>query len=62
MKKDDKSIFAQALADVFIPELLSDEDKFNSDEEHQFSSNFENKMSRIIKIQKRKRRKNEEKI
>ncbi len=57
MKKDDKSIFAQALADVFIPELLSDEDKFNSDEEHQFSSDFENKMSRIIKIQKRSRRK-----
>lgn len=57
MKKDDKSIFAQALADVFIPELLSYEDEFNSDEEHQFSSDFENKMSRIIKIQKRSRKK-----
>lgn len=57
MKKDDKSIFAQILADVFLPELLSDEDEFDTDEEHQFSDEFENKMSRIIKNQKNNYRK-----
>ena len=46
MKKD-KSIFAEALAESVIPEILNE--SLPLDYEHEFSDEFERRMSKIIK-------------
>ena len=49
MKKD-KSIFAEALAESVIPEILNE--SLPLDYEHEFSDEFERRMSKIIKRRK----------
>lgn len=53
--KDAKSIFAQMLAEVVIPEILNEPEPKSI--EHEFSKKFEKKMSKIIKVNKKSRRK-----
>lgn len=53
--KDARSIFAQALAEVVIPEILNDAETISL--EHKFSKDFEKKMSKIVKVKKKPRRK-----
>lgn len=53
--KDARSIFAQALAEVVIPEILNESETINL--EHKFSKSFEKKMSKIVKVKKKPRRK-----
>ena len=50
MKKD-KSIFAEALAESVIPEILNE--SLPLDYEHEFSDEFERRMSKIIKRRKK---------
>ncbi len=53
--KDARYIFAQALAEVVIPEILDDAETISL--EHKFSKGFEKKMSKIVKVKKKPRRK-----
>ncbi len=53
--KDARSIFTQALAEVVIPEILNESETINL--EHKFSKSFEKKMSKVVKVKKKPRRK-----
>ncbi|MDE6104050.1 MAG: hypothetical protein K2F60_05955, partial [Oscillospiraceae bacterium] len=53
--KDANSIFAQALAEVVIPEILNESEPISF--EHKFSKKFEKKMSKVVKGNKKPYRK-----